>query len=52
MQVATGTPIYLVTVIQALVIMFIAAPALVRAIYHIRAERDTGVESFAKGWGA
>ena len=52
MQVATGTPIYLVIVIQALVIMFIAAPALVRAIYRIRTERATGTETFAKGWGA
>jgi simple sugar transport system permease protein len=52
MQVATGTPIYLVTVIQALVIMFIAAPALVRAIYRIRTERTTSAEVFAKGWGA
>jgi simple sugar transport system permease protein len=52
MQVVTGTPIYLVVVIQALVIMFIAAPALVRAIYRIRAERTIGAEAFAKGWGA
>ena len=42
MQAATGTPIDLVVVIQALVIMFIAAPALVRAIYRIRAERHDG----------
>jgi ABC-type uncharacterized transport system permease subunit len=52
MQVATGTPVYLVTVIQALVIMFVAAPTLVRAIYRIRAARETGAEAFAKGWGA
>jgi ABC-type uncharacterized transport system permease subunit len=54
MQVATGgsTPIYLVVIIQALVIMFIAAPALVRAIYRIRAEAAVGADTFAKGWGA
>jgi general nucleoside transport system permease protein len=51
MQSATGIPIHLVGVIQALVIMFIAAPALVRAIYRIRAERMVGAEAFAKGWG-
>jgi general nucleoside transport system permease protein len=51
MQAATGIPIHLVVVIQALVIMFIAAPALVRAIYRIRAERMMGGEAFAKGWG-
>jgi general nucleoside transport system permease protein len=52
MQAATGIPIHLVVVIQALVIMFIAAPALVRVIYRIRAERQIGSETFAKGWGA
>ena len=52
MQSATGTPLDLVVVIQALVILFVAAPALVRAIYRIRAERATGTEVFAKGWGS
>jgi general nucleoside transport system permease protein len=52
MQAATGVPIHLVVVMQALIIMFIAAPALVRAIYRIRAERQLGAEAFAKGWGA
>jgi simple sugar transport system permease protein len=51
MQAATLVPIHLVAVIQALVIMFIAAPALVRAIFRIRAERMVGSETFAKGWG-
>ena len=49
---ATGTPLDLVVIIQALVIMFIAAPALVRAIYRIRTERNLGTEVFAKGWGS
>ena len=52
MQAATGTPIDIVVVIQALVIMFMAAPALVRAIYRIRAEQRVGAEGFAKGWGS
>ena len=52
MQAATGTPIDIVIVIQALVIVFIAAPALVRAIYRIRTERTLGTEVFAKGWGS
>jgi simple sugar transport system permease protein len=52
MQSATGTPLDLVVIIQALVIMFMAAPGLVRAIYRIRAERTTGTEVFAKGWGS
>ncbi len=36
MQAATGIPIDLVVVIQALVIMFVAAPALIREIYRIQ----------------
>lgn len=52
MEAATGTPRDLVVVIQALVILFIAAPALVRAIYRIRTERTLGTEVFAKGWGS
>ncbi len=38
MQAATGIPIDLVVVIQALVIMFVAAPALIREIYRIKVQ--------------
>ncbi len=50
MQAATDIPVDLITVIQALVIVFVAAPALVRAIYRIRARRVIGQEVFTKGW--
>ena len=52
MQAQTGIPIDLVVVIQGLVIMFIAAPGLVRTIYRIRVAKTTGTEIFSKGWGA
>jgi simple sugar transport system permease protein len=52
MQSITGVPIDLVVVIQALVIMFVAAPALVRGIYRIRVPETTGTETFSKGWGS
>lgn len=51
MQAITQTPIDIIVVIQALVIVFVAAPALVKAIYRIRARRVAGPETFAKGWG-
>lgn len=51
MQSTTGVPIDLVVVIQALVIMFVAAPALVRGIYRIKIPQTTGTEVFSKGWG-
>ena len=52
MQAATGIPVDLVVVIQALIILFVAAPALVRGIYRIRAARTAGTEICSKGWGA
>jgi simple sugar transport system permease protein len=52
MQASTQIPIDLVVVVQSFVIMFIAAPALVRGIYRIRTSKVTGTEVFMKGWGA
>lgn len=51
MQALTGTPIDLIVVIQALIIVFVAAPALVRAIYRIRTEGG-GTGRVTQGWGA
>jgi simple sugar transport system permease protein len=50
MQAATGIPIDLVVVIQALVIMFVAAPALIREIYRIKVRATTGTEVLSAGW--
>jgi len=52
MQGAAGIPIDLVLVVQALVIVFIAAPSLVRAIYRIKTPEQEGGTTFSKGWGA
>jgi len=49
MQAATSTPVDIVVVIQALVIVFIAAPSLVRAIYRIKPKRPVGLEILTKG---
>jgi len=38
-------------VIQALIILFVAAPAMVRAIYRIKAGRGTGA-TFTTSWGS
>ena len=48
MQVATDVPIDLILVVQALVVVFIAAPALIRAIYRVRT--GEGAEQLTKGW--
>ncbi len=51
MQAQTGTSLDLVLVIQALIIIFVAAPGLVRAIFRVRAEELTTAQ-VAKGWGS
>ncbi|HET9079950.1 MAG TPA: ABC transporter permease [Trebonia sp.] len=53
MQNATGTPVQIVQVLQALIVMFVAAPPLVRAIFRLRASRaGTGAAAMSKGWNA
>jgi len=51
MQGSERIPIDLVVVIQALIIIFIAAPALVRAIYRIKGEEE-GSSQLTSGWSA
>jgi simple sugar transport system permease protein len=49
MQAKTDTPLDLVLVIQALIILFIAAPALVKAIFRLKnINASSGMA--AKGW--
>ena len=50
MELATQTPDTLSTVLQATIVLFIAAPALVRAVFRIRSKGAATVE--AKGWSA
>lgn len=50
MQIATQIPLTLTTVLQALIVLLIAAPALVRTVFRIRTSGTGAVE--AKGWNA
>jgi ABC-type uncharacterized transport system permease subunit len=51
MQAFSGISLELVTVLQALIVIFIAAPALVKTIFHLRAARSARLgASMAKGW--
>jgi ABC-type uncharacterized transport system permease subunit len=53
MQAQTSTPVDIVEVLQALIVMFVAAPPLIRAIYRLRATRAAGVgQVMSKGWNA
>ncbi|OQY22193.1 MAG: hypothetical protein B6I34_06280 [Anaerolineaceae bacterium 4572_32.1] len=52
MQSVAGIPLEIITIMQAMVIVFIAAPAIVRAIYRIKAHKEDGKVVFTRGWGS
>jgi ABC-type uncharacterized transport system permease subunit len=54
MQSVAGVPTEIVQIVQSLVIIFIAAPAIIQAIYRLRKLRrdETEVAVFTRGWGA
>ncbi len=48
----TGIPLDIVSIVQAFILMFIAAPAIIRTVYHLRAKKvqaPTAVN--VSGWG-
>lgn len=49
MQASTDTPLDLVLVIQALVVLFIAAPALIKSLFRLK-NVDEGQAIASKGW--
>jgi simple sugar transport system permease protein len=51
MQAATDTPVDIIVVIQGLIIAFVAAPALVSALWRVKA-RGGGTQQFTAGWGS
>ncbi len=51
MQARSGTSLDLVVVIQAFIIVFIAAPGLVRALFRVRTQGRT-TTNISQGWGA
>jgi simple sugar transport system permease protein len=46
-----SVPIDIISIVQALVILFIAAPEVIRLIYRIRAPEEEGGAVFTRGWG-
>ena len=55
MQFLSQIPIDIINVIQALVLIFVAAPALIRWLYRLRVPREAesvaGDVQFSSGWG-
>ncbi len=52
MQGAAGVPVDLVLVLQALIIVFIAAPELVKAVYRIKTVDEGTKATVSTGWGS
>ena len=50
MQSMAGVPLDVISIIQGLVVIFVAAPAVIRWIYHIRLAR-TEATVLTRGWG-
>jgi len=52
MQSMAGIPIDIISVIQGLVIIFVAAPAIIRWIYRLKEKGDDGDSTvLTRGWG-
>jgi general nucleoside transport system permease protein len=50
MQAATSVPVDITEVIQGLIVLFVAAPPLIRAVFRLRRAKAAGMEAVAKGW--
>jgi ABC-type uncharacterized transport system permease subunit len=50
MQAATSVPTDIAQVIQGLIVLFVAAPPLIRAVFRLREAHGGGMEAVAKGW--
>lgn len=51
MQGVAHVPIDIISVLQALIIIFIAAPEVIRMIYRLRAPKEAAETVFTRGWG-
>jgi general nucleoside transport system permease protein len=47
---STPVPVDIVQVLEGLIVLFVAAPPLIQAVYRLRKAAGTGMEAVAKGW--
>jgi ABC-type uncharacterized transport system permease subunit len=52
MQAATGIPLDLATIIQSVVVLFVATPVLVKEIFHLRETSTNAVHLATQGWSS
>jgi ABC-type uncharacterized transport system permease subunit len=51
MELSSGVSKYIISLVQALVLLFVAAPAVVRWIYRIKTTRKEDIAPLTRGWG-
>lgn len=51
MQLKAGIPIDIISIVQALILVFIAAPAIIRTIYRLRAPAEGDEGALLTSWG-
>ena len=51
MMVVSRIPIDIVDVVQAIILMFVAAPAIIRSIYRLKKPKQEGATVFVSSWG-
>jgi general nucleoside transport system permease protein len=50
MAVATPVPADIVQVLEGLIVLFVAAPPLIRAVFHLRAGAEADLDTGGRGW--
>lgn len=51
MQLSAGIPVDIISILQALILAFIAAPAIIRTVYRLRAPAVEEETVIVRGWG-
>ncbi|MCW5888341.1 MAG: ABC transporter permease, partial [Anaerolineales bacterium] len=51
MQLFAGIPIDIISVMQAIILAFIAAPAIIRTVYRLRQPSEADQSLRVRGWG-
>jgi simple sugar transport system permease protein len=52
MELQSSVSKYVISLIQALVLLFVAAPSMVRWMLRMKAARQVETEQLTRGWGA
>jgi ABC-type uncharacterized transport system permease subunit len=52
MQSVAGIPVELIRIIQGMVIIFIAAPAIIRSLYRLKPPKEEEETVLSRGWGS